>query len=36
MSSWKNIVGDEDPFLFHLNEAARDRLTSSADDLQDY
>jgi len=36
MSSWKNIVGDEDPFLFHLDEAARDRLASSADDLQDY
>ena len=36
MSSWKNIVGDEDPFLLHLNEAARDRLASSADDLQDY
>ena len=25
-----------DPFLFHLDEAARDRLASSADDLQDY
>ena len=36
MSSWKNIVGDEDPFLLHLDEAARDRLASSADDLQDY
>jgi hypothetical protein len=36
MSSWKNIVGDEDPFLFHLNEEARVKLESSADELQDY
>ena len=36
MSSWKNILGDEDPFLFHLNEEARVKLESSADELQDY
>ena len=31
MSSWKNIVGDEDPFLAHLNESSRDTLSSAAD-----
>ena len=36
MSSWKNIVGDEDPFLFYLDEESRSRLESSADELQDY
>jgi hypothetical protein len=36
MSSWKNIVGEEDPFLFHLSEEARLKLESTADELQDY
>ncbi len=36
MSSWKNIVGDADPFLFHLSEEARLKLESTADELQDY
>ena len=36
MSSWKNIVGEEDPFLFHLSEEARIKLESTADELQDY
>ena len=36
MSSWKNIVGDEDPFLFYLDEESRVRLESNADELQDY
>ena len=36
MSSWKNIVGDEDPFLAHLNESSRDTLSSAADELQDF
>ncbi len=36
MSSWKNIVGDEDPFLFYLDEESRSRLESDADELQDY
>jgi hypothetical protein len=36
MSSWKNIVGDEDPFLFYLDEESRSRLETTADELQDY
>ncbi|MAR61645.1 MAG: hypothetical protein CMB68_05630 [Euryarchaeota archaeon] len=36
MSSWKNIVGDEDPFLAHLSETSRQNLASAADELQDY
>ena len=36
MSSWKKILSDEDPFLFHLDEEARVKLESSADELQDY
>ena len=27
MSSWKNIVGDEDPFLAHLSKTSRDNLS---------
>ena len=36
MSSWKNIVGEEDPFLAHLNESSRENLESAADELQDF
>ena len=36
MSSWKNIVGEEDPFLAHLSETSRESLTSAADELQDF
>jgi len=36
MSSWKNIVGDDDPFLSHLDDSARDSLVSAADELQDF
>ena len=36
MSSWKNIVGDDDPFLSHLDNSARDSLVSAADELQDF
>ena len=35
-SSWKNIVGDEDPFLANLSKTSRDNLASAADELQDY
>jgi hypothetical protein len=36
MSSWKNIVGEEDPFLFHLDSDSHDKLSTAADELQDY
>ena len=36
MSSWKNIVGEEDPFLAHLSESSRENLESAADELQDF
>ena len=36
MSSWKDIVGEEDPFLFHLDSDSRDKLSAAADELQDY
>ena len=36
MTSWKNIVGDEDPFLAHLSQETRSKLESSAEDLQDF
>ena len=36
MSSWKEIVGDEDPYLFHLSEEARNKLESAADEMQDF
>tara|TARA_B100000029_G_scaffold338672_1_gene330898 strand:- start:8687 stop:9271 length:585 start_codon:yes stop_codon:yes gene_type:complete len=36
MSSWKKIVGEEDPFLAHLSESSREKLTSAADELQDF
>ena len=36
MSSWKDIMGDEDPFLFYLSEEARKDLDESADSLEDF
>ena len=36
MSSWKDIMGDEDPFLFYLSEEARKDLEESADSLEDF
>ena len=36
MSSWKEIVGDEDPYLFHLGEEARNKLESAAEEMQDF
>jgi len=36
MSSWKEIVGDEDPFLYHLSEEARTKLETAADEMQDF
>lgn len=36
MSSWKEIVGDEDPYLFHLSEEARNKLESAAEEMQDF
>ena len=36
MSSWKEIMGDEDPFLFYLNDEARANLESAASNLEEY
>ena len=36
MSSWKEIVGDEDPYLFHLSEESRQKLESAAKEMQDF
>lgn len=36
MSSWKGIVGDEDPFLQHLSAEALAKLEAGADELQDF
>ena len=36
MSSWKEIMGDEDPFLFYLSEEARNDLEESADNLEGF
>ena len=36
MSSWKDIMGDEAPFLFYLSEEARKDLDESADSLEDF
>ena len=36
MSSWKTIVGDEDPYLQHLSDSARKNLEKAADDLQEF
>jgi hypothetical protein len=36
MSSWKEIVGDEDPYLFHLSSEAREKLEEAAKEMQDF
>ena len=36
MSSWKDIIGDEDPFLFYLDEEARKNLEESAANLEEF
>ena len=36
MSSWKEIMGDEDPFLFYLDDEARASLESAASNLEEY
>ena len=36
MSSWKEIVGDEDPYLFHLSDESRQKLESAAKEMQDF
>ena len=36
MSSWKEIMGDEDPFLFYLDEESRMSLEQAADNLEDF
>jgi hypothetical protein len=36
MSSWKEIVGDEDPYLFHLSPESREKLEAAAKDMQDF
>jgi hypothetical protein len=36
MSSWKEIVGEEDPYLFHLSEESRNKLESAAEEMQDF
>jgi hypothetical protein len=36
MSSWKEIIGDEDPYLFHLSPEGRKKLEEAAKDIQDF
>jgi len=36
MSSWKEIMGDEDPFLFYLDEEARANLEAAAENLEEF
>ena len=36
MSSWKELMGDEDPFLFYLDEEARTKLEEAADSLEEF
>jgi hypothetical protein len=36
MSSWKEIVGEEDPYLFHLSPEAREKLDAAAKEMQDF
>jgi len=36
MSSWKEIIGDEDPYLFHLSPEGREKLEEAAKDIQDF
>ena len=36
MSSWREIMGDEDPFLFYLDEETRQNLDEAASRLEDF
>jgi hypothetical protein len=36
MSSWKEILEDEDPFLFYLSEEARQNLEETAEKLEEF
>ncbi len=36
MSYWKDNHGDEDPFLFYLDEEARKNLEEAADNLEEF
>ena len=36
MSSWKEILHDEDPFLFYLTEETRQKLEEAAGNLEDF
>ena len=36
MSSWKEIIGEEDPYLFHLSEKGREKLEEAAKEIQDF
>lgn len=36
MSSWKELMNDEDPFLFYLDPESRKNLEESADRLEDF
>ncbi|MDP7002170.1 MAG: hypothetical protein QF911_01160 [Candidatus Thalassarchaeaceae archaeon] len=36
LSSWREILGDEDPFLFHLSEDAMRNLEEAADNLEEF
>ena len=36
LSSWKNIVGDEDPFLQHLSDEGRAKLNAAVEELQEF
>ena len=36
MSSWREIMGDEDPFLFYLDEETRQNLDQAASRLEDF
>ena len=36
MSSWKDIMGDEDPFLFYLDDETRTNLEQAADNLEEF
>ncbi len=35
-SSWKKIIGDEDPYLFHITEETRTNLEAAANDIHDF
>ena len=36
MSSWRGTIGDDDPFLFYLDEEARTSLDKTAESLEDF